>query len=263
MGRDSFGEGVVDAGEGGSDGGLGAQDELAERSFAETRGLRGSKFGIGPAAFGTDGEDGLPAAWLGLEDLTKGQGVGAFGEEDFYGLGAGAKGLRRLRQLSQNRNADAARLLRGFGENFLPALGALPCSGEQGLFAARGGEWHDGAHAKFGGLLDGPLEGFKFHNAKKQGDIDRWEMRGNFLEQREVYAIARDLFDASETDALAIAQFIMLARLRAQHSAEVMGGVAFNRRGVACELFNEKASPHAGDSSARVTKHVCAKGLRP
>jgi hypothetical protein len=38
--------------------------------------------------------------------------------------------------------------------------------------------------------------------------------------------------------------------LRAQHAAEVMGGVAFYRRGVAGELFNEEASPHGWSLTA-------------
>ncbi len=69
-------------------------------------------------------------------------------------------------------------------------------------------------------------------------------MRGNFLEQREVDAVARDVFDAAEPNAFTIAQFVELALLRAQDAAEVVRSVAFNHRGVACELFNEKASPH-------------------
>ncbi len=71
-------------------------------------------------------------------------------------------------------------------------------------------------------------------------------MCGNFLEQRELHSVARDLLNAAEPDVLAVAQFVELALLRAQHTAEVMGGIAFHRRGVAGELFNEKASPHAG-----------------
>ncbi len=126
----SVAEGVVEGGEGGGDGRLGAQDELAERGLAETGVVRGGKLGFGPAAFGADGEGGLPTGWPGAEDFAKGQGVGPFGQQDFYGVGVGAEGLRGLRQLLQNGDADAARLLRSFGENFLPALGALRRCGE-------------------------------------------------------------------------------------------------------------------------------------
>src|ERR1700674_5003026 len=111
----SIGEGVVDTGEGGGDGCFSAQNELAERGFAETGGVRGGELAVGPAALGADGEGGLPARWLGLEDLAKGQSVRPFGQHDLYGAGVGGEGLRRLRQFSQHRYADAARLLRGFG----------------------------------------------------------------------------------------------------------------------------------------------------
>src|SRR5713101_3937089 len=74
-------------------------------------------------------------------------------------------------------------------------------------------------------------------------------MDGNFFEQREVHAIAGNFLDAREAYALAIAQFVDLALLRAQHAAEVMGSVAFHHRGVARELFNEKSAAHAGDST--------------
>jgi len=245
MERDSFAEGVVDGGEGGDDSGFGAQNQFAERGFAETGGVRGGKLGVGPAAFGADSEDGLLAGWLGLEDLTKGRSVRLFGEQDLYGTGgACGEGFRGLRHALQHGTPGAARLLRGFGENFLPTLGALPCRGEQAFFAARGGERHDGAHAEFGGFFDGPLEGVEFHDGEKQRQIDSRRMRGNFLEQREFNAFASDLFDPPQPHALAIAQFVKLALLCAQDAAEVVRSVAFNHRGVTCELFNEKASPH-------------------
>jgi hypothetical protein len=36
----------------------------------------------------------------------------------------------------------------------------------------------------------------------------------------------------------------MLARLRAQHPAQMMSGVAFNGCSVVCESFNEEAAAH-------------------
>src|SRR6266851_5085622 len=61
--------------------------------------------------------------------------------------------------------------------------------------------------------------------------------------------IARNFLDAREPDALAIAELVELALLRAQHAAEVMGSVAVHHRGVAREPFNEKSAAHAGDST--------------
>ena len=45
-------------GESGDDGGFRAQDVCAQGGFGETGGAGGGKFGVGPAAFGADGEEG-------------------------------------------------------------------------------------------------------------------------------------------------------------------------------------------------------------
>jgi hypothetical protein len=52
------GEGEIEIGQGGDHGGFCAEDEFAKRGFEERGVVRGGKFGVGPAAFGADGESG-------------------------------------------------------------------------------------------------------------------------------------------------------------------------------------------------------------
>jgi hypothetical protein len=54
-----LGEGEVEGGEGGYDGGFCAEDEVAERGFVEIGRAGGGKFGVGPTAFRADGQDGF------------------------------------------------------------------------------------------------------------------------------------------------------------------------------------------------------------
>ena len=49
---------VIERGKRGGNGGLGAEDVRAERGFGEAGGEGGVPLGVGPAAFGADGEDG-------------------------------------------------------------------------------------------------------------------------------------------------------------------------------------------------------------
>ena len=46
---------VIERGKRRDDGGFGAQNKAAERSFVELRGAGGGEFGVGPAAFGANG----------------------------------------------------------------------------------------------------------------------------------------------------------------------------------------------------------------
>ncbi len=120
MGRDSFAEGVVDGGEGGDDSGFGAQNQFAERGFAETGGVRGGKLGVGPPAFGADSEDGLLAARPGgFDEGTERQAVRRAGSlRDRWRV------RRRLPRAAtrfvaqvRGRGAIAARLRREFSSN--------------------------------------------------------------------------------------------------------------------------------------------------
>src|SRR4029077_14815969 len=101
-------------------------------------------------------------------------------------------------------DADAAGLLRGFGENFPPTFCALPCGSEQGFFAAGGSERHDGAYPELGGFFDSPFEGVEFHDREKQGDLYCGLMGGNIFEQSEIDAVASDLFDSAQANLLAV-----------------------------------------------------------
>ena len=52
----------------------------------------------------------------------------------------------------------------------------------------------------------------------------------NFFFERKFDAIPGDGLDPPKTDSFAVAQFVKLARLRAQHTAQVMSGLAFDDR---------------------------------
>jgi hypothetical protein len=83
----------------------------------------------------------------------------------------------------------------------------------------------------------------------------------NFIEKRELNAVASDFFYAAEPDVLAIAQLVELARLRAEDATEVMRGFAFHHCGVGCELIYEEAAAHARDSIS--TRHRARAGEKP
>ena len=75
------GEGVLEDGERGEDGGLGAEDLVTERGFSETGGVRGGKFGVSPATFGADGKSGLRGCGRCGEDGAEIGRFAAFGEQ--------------------------------------------------------------------------------------------------------------------------------------------------------------------------------------
>jgi len=79
-------------------------------------------------------------------------------------------------------------------------------------------------------------------------------MCGDVFEENEIDAVASDHFDLAEADMLAVAQLVELAWLRAQDSAEMMGGISRDDCGVTVELINEKASAHGWSLTA-----VCGK----
>ena len=102
------------------------------------------------------------------------------------------------------------------------------------------------ADAKFGGFFDGPFERVEFHDGEQQRCVRTGRLVGRqFFEQRELDAIAADGFDAAEPDALAVAQFVELTRLGAEHAAEVMRRVAFHDGTVPFKLFDKKSPAHA------------------
>jgi hypothetical protein len=68
---------------------------------------------------------------------------------------------------------------------------------------------------------------------------------GQFLDQGELDAIAADTFNAAQPDSLAVAQFIELAGLGAQHASQVMRRFAFHDGSRTRKLIHEKSSSHA------------------
>src|SRR5258708_21203750 len=93
-------------------------------------------------------------------------------------------------ELGQNGVAHAAGLLRSLQQDFLPALGTLPCSREQGLLTARGRQWNDGGHAEFRGLFDGPFEHVELYNGKQKRYVQARMIGRQFLEERKLNTIA-------------------------------------------------------------------------
>jgi hypothetical protein len=67
---------------------------------------------------------------------------------------------------------------------------------------------------------------------------------GQFLEERELDAIAANFFDPAQPDALAIAQFVKLTGLGAKHAAEVVRRVTFHNGAITGKLFYEKSPAH-------------------
>ena len=67
--------------------------------------------------------------------------------------------------------------------------------------------------------------------------------------QSSSIAIAADAFDLAEPNSLAIAEFIKLADLRAQHAPQMMRRFALHDGGFARKLLHEESSTHGGDSS--------------
>ncbi len=149
-----------------------------------------------------------------------------------------------LCHFAQHRHADAPGLLRGFQQNFLPALRPLRCRCEQGLLASLRSEWHNRAHAQLRGLFNRPFERVKLHHGQQQRDIHAGLNGGQLLDERELHVIAAHTFDPTEPYSFAVAQLIELAGLGAQHASEVMRRFAFHDGGLTGELFNKKSSSH-------------------
>src|SRR5439155_15017768 len=99
---------------------------------------------------------------------------------------------------SQNRNRYAARLLRSFQKNFLPALRALLRRMEQRLFTPRGGERNNTVDTQLGRLLQRPLERIEFYDRQEQRRLKRSCPAGNRLHQLEGHFVTSSLLDASK-----------------------------------------------------------------
>jgi len=136
-------------------------------------------------------------------------------------------------------------LLRGFQEDSLPAVRSFRCRCEQSLFTAFRGERDNRGSLQVRWPFDGPFEDVKLHDGQQKGDIHVDVDDGQLLEQGELDAIAADTFNAAEPNLFAIAQFIELAGLRAQHAAQVVRRFAFHNGSLTRKLLHEKSSSHA------------------
>src|SRR5438128_6267829 len=74
------GQGVIQGGERGNDGGFRTQDQAAKRGFLETAALRGLELRVGPATFRADRQSHGRSS-LSFQNRSQGWRVGAFGEQ--------------------------------------------------------------------------------------------------------------------------------------------------------------------------------------
>ena len=69
-------------------------------------------------------------------------------------------------------------------------------------------------------------------------------VRRNVFQQREFDEVAPDVFDAAEPHFLAIAEFVELTRLCAQHTPQMVGSFPFHDGATVVKFLNEEAAAH-------------------
>ena len=111
---------------------------------------------------------------------------------------------------------------------------------------AGGRERHDGAHAKFGGFLQGKFKGVKLHDGEKQRRLQGRLLDQDFFDKRKPDTVALHFFHAREPNAIPITQFVDLAQLGSKDAAKMMCRLTFHDRAVPIKLFNEKSPAHGG-----------------
>ena len=237
------GEREIEAGESRDDSGFGTEDQFAQGSFVEGSGAGGGEFGVGPPAFRADGKDG-GACVLPGKNGAQGLGVRGLGEKDFQCIGLHPESSFGIYKRVENGHPNSAGLLRGFQEDLLPAGGALGRGREKGFLAAFGGEGDDAADAEFGGFFESPFESIKFDDGKEKGRFKRCLGRSKLFEKNKFDFVARDPFNAGETNAGAVAEFVELAGLRAKDAADVVGSFALHQRALILESIDEEAATH-------------------
>ena len=82
------------------------------------------------------------------------------------------------------------------------------------------------------------------HDTAKRTAIQGLSQSVRFGQSSSI-AIAADAFDLAEPNSLAIAVFIKLADLRAQHAPQMMRRFALHDGGFARKLLHEESSTHA------------------
>jgi hypothetical protein len=244
-----FSKCIVQGSQRGDDRRFCAQNEPAQRSFAEASSSRGGDLVVRPTAFRSNGQGGL-AGGSGFEDLPQGRSIGTFRKQDAMTLLMRGKSLWRPGKRRQRRNIHPAGLLRSFEQDFSPAFCALRRRSQQGLLAAGRAEWDDGTDAELGGLFEGPFEGVELHDGKKQNTCDGRPGRRDFFEKGKFDPVAANFFYASEPGTASVAKFVELPLLSSKDAAEMMGGVSFEHRSAVRKFVNEEATPHPQDSIA-------------
>src|SRR5713226_2075544 len=221
-----------------------AENQTAQRRFLKTGALRRGQFGFSPAAFGTNRQRRRKRLNIGKRSLQR-RRLGAFRKAETDASGIPGKGLVKRSETLECGNADAPRLLRGLQEDLFPSLGSLRCRGEQGLLASVRCERHNRVYSQFGGLFNSPFESVKLDYGQQERDVNVGLNGGQLLDQGKLHAIAADTFDPAEPNPFAVAQFIELAGLCAQHASQVMRRFAFHYGSVVLKLLNEESSSHA------------------
>ena len=236
--------GAIQGREGSDDRGFRPQDQLAERSFVELGRARGFELRVRPAAFGADCQ-GCFRRSLALQNHSNRWRAGAFREQDAQAVFVRGKsnfGLCKLRKRGQPKPAG---LLGRFEENFLPALGTLGSGGEQRFFAAGSGERDNRADSHLGGFFERPFKCVELYDGKKKHGVQLRRIGRQFIDDCEFDALAAYVFDACKAHMLAVAEFVELARLRAQNTPEVMRRFAFDNGAATAKFFDKKTPPHA------------------
>ncbi len=209
----------------------------------EAGGTGGGEFGIGPAAFRADGEDGGGFTDAG-KSVAERRRVGRFGEKDANAVAGRVERGYRLRERIEDWELNAAGLLRGFEKNFFPAFSAFCGGSKESFFAASRRQRDDAGDAELARFLDSPFEGVEFYYREKQGGLKFADVARELFEKCEVDAIACDDVDAAEPDGCAVAEFVELAGLRAEDAAEMVGGFALHDGVLVIELVDEEAAAH-------------------
>ena len=153
----------------------------------------GRKFRVGPSAFGAD-RDGHASGIVRCDrDDATGSSTSRSGlaparseSNNLSGAADARNASRGFAASRQRRDAQAPRLLRGFGEDSLPSFGALPRRGDQALFASLRRERRDFLRAEFRRLFERPLEPVKLHDGQKQFDPNGRNWRRQLLDEREL-----------------------------------------------------------------------------
>ena len=124
-------QGEIQGGQRRDDGGFGAQDQFAERSFPEAAAPAAVELVIGPATFGADGQGGLRPSRA-RQNFAQWRCRRCARKAKFSRGGSAARKASPGRARRRDRgNSHAARLLRRLDQNFLPTLGALSAAASE------------------------------------------------------------------------------------------------------------------------------------